>query len=90
MAEIRTNNFTSYTLGDSEILEGSLLNYAQKCLLQNELADVSIQLSELQIDMTNPLAAAQEQSYLRGQQKVLQYILDRSEKAQEAVNALNR
>jgi len=77
---------TRYTLSEQELLEGAILNQSQICLMQTELADVNIQLSELQIDVNNPLAAAQEQAFLRGQQKLYQHMLDRSEKAQEVLS----
>lgn len=89
MAELRITNFTAYNLTEHEILEGSLLNYSQRCTFQNELANVSTQLSELTIDVTNPMEAVQQQAFLRGQQKLLQHFLETDKRAQEAINALN-
>jgi len=83
MAQIVINSFTSYTLTEQEYLQGCVLNQSQLCLLQTELSQVATQLSELQIDPLNPMAAVQEQAFLRGQQKLLQNMIERSAKAQE-------
>lgn len=85
MAQVIVNSFTSYSMSEREYFEGCILNVSQQCLLQTELAQVATQLSELSIDVTNPLLAVQEQAYLRGQQKLLQNLLDRSIKAQEEI-----
>jgi hypothetical protein len=83
MAQVIINSFTAYSLSEREYLEGCVLNVSQQCLLQTELAQVATQLAELQIDPLNPLSAVQEQAFLRGQQKLLQNLIERSTKAQE-------
>ena len=83
MAMLQISSFTSYSLSEREYLEGCVLNQSQLCLLQTELCNVATQLSELNIDPMNPMLAIQEQAFLRGQQKLLQNMIERSAKAQE-------
>ena len=83
MSGILVNAFTQYTLSQEEQLQSFIFNAVQLQGLQNELASVSLQLISLQFDPEKPIAFAQEQAYLRGQQELLQTLMERSKQTEE-------
>lgn len=82
MAQQIPNSFSSYELSEAEVLQGSILNPAQKLVVQNELSMVSQQILDLRLDPLNPMSHVQEDSYLKGQMSILRLFLLRSEESE--------
>ena len=87
MATQQTNSFTTYSLTDTEYLQGSLLMENQTQVIQNQIADLAETLLKLEYnpDPAQALTFVQQQSYMRGQLDSLQYLLTCSEAAAESI-----
>jgi len=77
-AVIIPNSFTSYSLSDEAVIEGSILTIGQTQVLQNLLATTAEQKLALEYDVANPNSFIQEEARLKGWIECLRYQLDTS------------
>jgi hypothetical protein len=76
-------------MGEEEILQASILSFAQKQLLQNDMASAAEQLINEEFHPEKPLEYAKQKAFLDAQIATYQYILDRSNAAEETLKRLN-
>ena len=88
MGMLAPTSFTSYTLTEQELLEGAILNVAQKQVIHTERALIAEQILTLAYDPAKPLEFVQQDSYLKGQLSIYSTLLERSEEAESALRAL--
>lgn len=77
------NSFSTFNLTERESLDACILNQLQKMWLQNLKADVAERLISLEFDTTNPLQRLAEDAELKGQLKILNYILITSAESEQ-------
>ena len=82
MAKIGVGTFTHYDLTTREILAGSILSSDQQAVLQNELAMIAEQRTNLDYDATNPVKFAQDEAFLKGQMSIIRVMLLRSKESE--------
>lgn len=87
MSSQAVGTFTYWKLTNQEILQGSVLNFSQKQLLQNDLAQVADQILALDFNPQNPTKFAQDDAHLKGQMAAIRYMLIRSDESENALNA---
>jgi hypothetical protein len=83
MAILKNSQFTEYELTDEEEYSGSILTDTQKQVIQNDRVDVATQLINLEFTSQDPLIFAQQRARLQGQLWQLNYILERSDQAEQ-------
>lgn len=76
MATPIINQFSSFTLTESEQLAGTVLTYEQKLVLQNQLAMISAEKLALAANPNNYAEYIQQEAYKAGQIAAIQFILD--------------
>jgi ACT domain-containing protein len=83
VAVLNPNNpFQSWILTEVEYLNGSILTITQKQCIQNQIATLSIQLNEMEIDPEHILKTVQEEAGLKGQIIALGHLLTLSASAE--------
>lgn len=82
------NQFSQFNLSDHEVLTGQTMNHYQKQVIQNMLADYSIEKISLVYTPDNHLGFVQAEAELAGKIGVLKYILECSNSATAEI--LNR
>lgn len=88
MAQPISNQFTSWKLSPEEELEGCMLNAGQVMVIQNDMANAAMQLINLDFTPDDPKDYLMKKAYLDAQVRTYQTMLDRSEKAVEALRKL--
>lgn len=83
MPTINPSPFCSYTLEEREALEGQILSFNQKCVIQNHIATAAKEKIELTYTHTSPEAYWQREAELQGQILILQHLLTCSESASQ-------
>lgn len=86
MSKLIPNSFTSYELTPQEQLQGSILNTLQLQVLHNHLADIAEEKLALDYNPEHPLLYAQTEAALNGNIKFINYLIDASEAALDALN----
>lgn len=82
MAQLNVGQFTSWNLSEQELFSGSILNYLQKQVIQNDLARIAEQILTLRFDPNNQNQFVQDDAFLKGQLALLRHMLDRSAEAE--------
>jgi len=82
------SSFQTFPLSGTNLLQGQIFSELQKQVIQNEIAQIAEQIISLNFDPTNPHKFVQDDSFLKGQIQVLQYLLTRSEEAKETLKQL--
>lgn len=80
--------FNSYEFSEREILEASLLNPLQRQLIQTDRARIAENILTLKFDPLNPNDFIQQDSYLKGQLEILQYLLLRAEESEVQIQRM--
>lgn len=88
MATQLINQFSQFELTEAEQLAGQHLSISQLQVLQNLLADISIEKTNLTYDAHNHQGWLQSEAELTGKIGMLKYIIECSHAATEAI--LNR
>lgn len=88
MATQEIGTFTHWKLSRQEILEGGTLSNPQKQILQNELAMIAENITNLDYDQVNPTRFAQDQAFLKGQMSILRVMLLRSDESEATLRNL--
>lgn len=83
MAQLISNDFSSYQLTEKEELEGSILTITQKQVIQNHLSAAAHEKIGLEYDSAEPLKFAQQEASLKGQIDAYRFILAASDSAQD-------
>ena len=86
MSKLIPNSFTSYDLTPDEQLQGSILNTLQLQVIHNHLADYAEQKIALGYDPEHSLLFLQDEASLAGKIDILNYLIDASEAALDALN----
>lgn len=89
MSTLIPSSFSRFEVTDTEALEGSVFSDKQLVMLQNQLADVAEQKINTIFDATNPTQFAQDEAFLSGQIKILQYLMETSQVAAETLYQTN-
>jgi hypothetical protein len=84
------NQFTTFKLSQEETLQGSVLNFNQKAVIQNQIADVCEQILGLSYNPSEPLKFVQQDAELKGQLAILRFILLRSEESENQLKSLQQ
>ena len=84
MAHLITNSFSSYSLTDEEVMEGSVLTVTQVQVIQNQIAVIAECKIAIQYDLANPNTFVEQEAHARGQIEALQHLLDVSNACIEA------
>lgn len=79
------NKFSSYDLSAEQAIEGSKLTTLQMMVIQNQISNLAITRTNLDVDMSDPIGFAQEEAELKGQMTALQFLLDASVAAIESL-----
>ena len=90
MSNIIPNSFTAYELTDKETLEGSIYNTVQTQVLQNHLATKAEEKLALKYDPNDREVYLQQEAALTAEIEIIQYLLDCSLAAQEALSNPNQ
>lgn len=85
MSELICNAFSSFKLTDEEQQQGDLLTMTQKQVIQNDIAKYAESKLALEYDATNPTLFIQQEAKLSGQMEALNYRLDCSNAAEQAI-----
>lgn len=85
MSTITRSTFTKYEFTELEFQSASLLHEEQKRWYQSQLATLAEARISLLPDPNNYSAFIQQEAELRGQMSSLQYLLDCSDLAEQAV-----
>ena len=85
MATKIVGTFTHWKLSDQELISGGILTTNQKQVLQNELAMVAENITNLDYDPLNPTRFAQDQAFLKGQMSILRVMLLRSDESEQTL-----
>ena len=80
------NPFQAWVMTEKEQLEGACLTLAQKQLIQNQIAQISIERIHLEFDVNNPQKFIQEDSYKKGYLAALQYLIDLSAASEDIIS----
>ena len=88
MAELTIGTFTHWKLSDQELLQGGVLSYQQKQLLQNDLATTAEQILNLTYDPSKPLEFVQQDANFKGYMQAIRAILTRSDEAEAALRRI--
>ncbi len=78
MSYLIPNSFSSYSLTDKELKEGSKLTITQVEVLQNRMSMIAEQKLQLKLDPEHPQHFIQQEAYMQGQLDILDAILDDS------------
>lgn len=89
MATLIGNSFSSFELNEEEQLQGDLLTLTQKQVIQNDIANYAEQKMALEYDAANPTLFIQQEAKLAGQMQALNYRLDCSNTAEQAIHDKN-
>lgn len=89
MATLIPSAFSRYSLTEREELEGQVLSFNQKAVIQNHLADIVQEKLDYPFDPLNPQNYVQKEAELQGQMKILQMLLSVSEDSEEKLRAIN-
>lgn len=79
------NEFSSYLLTEDEEIQGAIFTVTQKQAIQNQLATCAAEKLRLEFDPETPKLFIQQEAYKRGQIEILQYLLESSEAAEQAI-----
>ena len=95
MAKLLPNRFTQYELTTQEQLNGEILSPLNKLVVQNQMAMFALEQGNLIVpnDVAGEIAIrefATRHAELSGKVAAMQFLLDLSERAEEALVALNR
>lgn len=85
MATLIGNSFSSYELNEEEQQQGDLLTLTQKQVIQNDIANYAESKIALEYDATDPTLFIQQEAKLAGQMQALNYRLDCSNAAEQAI-----
>ena len=85
MSTIAVNTFTSFEMNESEKRSSVILTTLQRQSIHNLIAHSAEQQLALEFDGNNPIKFAQDQAFLVGQIKILQYILELSDEAEQEI-----
>ena len=88
----RLFSFTTYELTEEETLQGAVLTHQQIQCIQNQIADLSEELINLEpsADINLQFKFLQQQAYTKGQIAALKYLLDLSDAAErELADSIN-
>ena len=88
MAEQLPNRFSSFALTAEEELRGSVYSTEQKWVLQNKLAETAMIKTALTYDPEHPLLFAQEEAGHAAELLFIEYLLDTSDAAEQAIMEL--
>jgi len=88
MSVLLPNDFSSWSLTEAEVLEGSILTITQKQVIQNQLSLVAAEKINLQFDPESPEGFIQKEASLQGQLSILRFLLEASDDAQLQLNQL--
>lgn len=84
------HSFNKYLLTDEETRSGHILTESNKAIVQNLIADAAQSKLNLILDPLNINAYVQQESYLKGQIDILNYLLDMHDTSLEsAMSAQN-
>lgn len=83
MAHLISNSFSSYSLSEEEVTQGTILTLTQQQVIQNRLVIIAEEKLALEYDSTSPSAFMQQEAYKKGQIDILRYMLDDSLALQE-------
>lgn len=83
MATISPSSLTKFDLTEPEQLAGEALSQLNCMVLQNMQVEAMEAKFNLDFDVNNPAAYAQQEAYLRGKADVLRYLLEASTVAHE-------
>ena len=70
------HSFNKYLLTDEETRSGHILTESNKAVIQNLIADAAQGKINLTLDPQNLNAYIQQESFLKGQIEILNYLLD--------------
>ncbi len=73
------STFSTYALSEEELKSGVQFSSSQKGVIQNLIADLATQKLGLEFDTAAPQQFIQQEAFLAGQIKILQYLLSLSE-----------
>lgn len=91
MAIDLTNPFVYTPLEERSVLESKIFNPIQLIGLQNQRAEIANQLIRLNYEPNNHIDFALQQSFLRGQLELLDFLLESSGiSSQELLNLVQR
>lgn len=83
------SDFVTYTISEQEQLNGTILNYLQKAVIQNERMRIMEQLVQLTPENMNTSGQEtywQQEAYLRGQLDIYTHLLTASKAAELTVD----
>ena len=89
MSHLIPNTFSTYHLTEEETLQGSVLSFTQRQVMQNRLAVVAEEKLGLEFDTAKPESFIQQEAYKKGQVELYQWLLDESDTAVAALNGQN-
>lgn len=87
MSTLLIGKFSSYHLTTREEIHGGALTITQRELLTNDRALVAEQILSFVIDLNDIVETTKQDSYLKGQLAVYNFILDRDEECQRMIAA---
>ena len=89
MVSLQPNRFMSWRMSEEEILQASILSFAQKQLIQNDMASAAEQILNEEIDPNDVLKSIKQRAFLDAQVQTYQLLIDRSNAAEAQLKALN-
>ncbi len=81
MPTIIPSPFCSYELSERESLEGQILSFNQKCVIQNHIANLAKEKIELTYTHKSPEEYWQREAELQGQILILTHLLECADRA---------
>lgn len=87
MPTIITNSFSQWELSERENIEGQMLSFNQKCVIQNIIASLAKEKIDLTYDLKDTPTYWQREAELQGQILILSHILQCAETAASDMEA---
>jgi translation initiation factor 2 beta subunit (eIF-2beta)/eIF-5 len=85
MGALLVSTFSRYQLSREEELNGQVLSFSQKQVLQNQLANIAEEKLALQYTPNSPLEFLQKEAELQGQLGLIQFLFETSSFAEETL-----
>ena len=83
MASQAQSPFVRWNLSEEEILQGSILHFTQKQVIQNEISLAAEGLLALKFDPLNPSTFIQEQAFAQGKLEILKFLITQSDESEQ-------
>lgn len=85
MSTLIVSTFSRYQLSEQEELNGQVLSFSQKQVLQNQLATIAEEKLSLKYTPDSPLTFLQQEAELQGQLGLIQFLMETSDLAEKTL-----